>query len=284
MVTTNGTPFEDLSLNVFKGDASGPPLIFSHGVLRCWQDFRPLFPYFSYDWSCYAVDHRGHGESQRAPGHYLVRDYANDLVQFVDNEFDEQVVLYGHSLGAMVVAQVAAELGSKVVGLIMEDPPFETMGSRIFQSPLHSYFEGVQTVVRQSGQTEDIANELANVEIVNPQTKTKTRLGDMRNESAILFMAKSLSKMDPAVLDPIVAGEWLDGYLMEEIFASISCPALMLQADPTNGGMLIDADVQQLQSIKPNLFNVKFPNAGHLLHWSHREELLTAVTQFLISP
>ena len=87
MVTTDGTPFGNLSLNVYRGPEAGTPLIFVHGVLRCWQDFRPLFPYFGYDWTCFALDHRGHGGSERAGGEYEVMHYVGDIVQFVETQF-----------------------------------------------------------------------------------------------------------------------------------------------------------------------------------------------------
>lgn len=284
MVTTDGTPFGNLALNVYRGAESGPPLVFVHGVLRCWQDFRPLFPDLAYDWTCISVDHRGHGESERAGGDYSVMHYFGDIVQFVQTQFDEPVLLYGHSLGAMVVAAVAAELGEQVAGVIMEDPPFETMGSRIAETPFLSYFEGVRSVVRELREPWEVAPALADIQVMDPVTGVSYRVGDSRDEAAILFAAKCLCKVDPLVLDPIVEGRWLVGYQTEEIFSAMPCPALLLQADTDCGGMLTDSDVTLLKSLKPNLFHVKFDGAGHLLHWTRREQVLAAVQSFLVTP
>lgn len=284
MVTTDGTPFGNLSLNVYRGPEAGTPLIFVHGVLRCWQDFRPLFPYFGYDWTCFALDHRGHGGSERAGGEYEVMHYVGDIVQFVETQFDEPVVLYGHSLGAMVVAAVAAELGSKIGGAILEDPPFETMGSRIGDTPLLSYFHGIREVVRKYSEPWEIGPALAEVVITDPQSGEQQKVKEVRDEATILFAAKCLSKIDPDVLDPIVEGRWLHQYDFLQVTQMMECPTLLLQGDPNYGGMLIDEDVAAMKSVKPNLFHVKFDGAGHSLHWTRREEVLSAMTAFLVSP
>lgn len=284
MVTTDGTPFGNISLNVFRGAENGPPLVFVHGVLRCWQDFRPLFPYFGYDWTCHAVDHRGHGESERAGGDYEVLHYAGDIIQFIESQFEVPVVIYGHSLGAMVAAVAAAELGNRIAGAILEDPPFHTMGDRIAQTPLLSYFQGVRDVVNRYREPWEIGPALAEIEIVDPRTQTVNKLADTRSETAILFAAKCLSKVDPAVLDPIVEGRWLNQFDLETVTRAIECPVLLLQADPEAGGMLTDHDAALMKQIKPNLFHVKYPNAGHQLHWTRRESVVSDVTQFVYGP
>lgn len=284
MVTTDGTPLGNLALNVFAGQENGPPMIFVHGVLRCWQDFRPLFPYFGYDWQCLAIDQRGHGQSEHAEGHYRVVDYVGDIAQFVDNQFDEPVILYGHSLGGMVVAGVAAELGEKVSGIVMEDPPFETMGKRLKQTPLYSYFHGIRDVVVKYSEPEEIAPAFANLIITDPQTGATQRAGDTRDEAAILFAAKCLAKIDPQVLDPIVDGTWLEGYDFLSVTSNIDCPALLLQGDPAFGGMLLDADVQAMKGLKPNLFHVMINGGSHQLHWTKSQEVFSAVTAFLLTP
>ena len=284
MVTTDGTPFGNLSLNVFQGPENGPPLIFVHGVLRAWQDFRPLFPYFNYDWTCYSLDHRGHGDSERADGDYEVMHYVGDVVQFVETQFDQPVVLYGHSLGAMVVAAVAAELNQRIAGAILEDPPFHTMGNRIGKTPLLSYFQGIRDVVREFRNPWEIGPALAELVITDPATGSTQKVRDTRDETQIMYAAKCLAKVDPRVLDPIVEERWLNQYDPSRVFELIDCPTLVLQGDPACGGMLVDDDVQMIKSLKPNLFHVKFEGAGHQLHWTRREEVLSAVSAFLITP
>ena len=125
-----------------RADSSSAPLVMHHGVTRRWQTFLPLFPSLNHRRAVYAFDARGHGGSSRASsGDYLVVDYVDDLVRIVNANFDRPVVLYGHSLGAMVVAAAAARLGQQVAAVIMEDPPMSAMGQHIDQSSLLSLFQ-----------------------------------------------------------------------------------------------------------------------------------------------
>ena len=78
-------------------------LFLMHGVTRCWRDWEPIIPFLDPAWTIFALDHRGHGESDRADS-YFVRDYAKDLVEVLNQIVDTKVVLVGHSLGAMVAA------------------------------------------------------------------------------------------------------------------------------------------------------------------------------------
>src|SRR5258708_4217712 len=91
----------DFTLNGASGPSAGPPLVFLHGVTRCWQDFLTLMPALSGRWTCHAVDFRGHGRSDRSSS-YLVADHLRDLLAFLRMQMSEPVVLYGHSLGALV--------------------------------------------------------------------------------------------------------------------------------------------------------------------------------------
>src|SRR3954447_21862479 len=119
------------ALNVASGPQNGPPLLFLHGVGRLWQDFLPLVPRFACRWQFFAVDFRGHGQSDRAPGKYLVTDYVRDALFVAREVIGKTPVIYGHSLGALVAAAAAAELGALARGTVLEDPPFDVLGPNI---------------------------------------------------------------------------------------------------------------------------------------------------------
>src|SRR5687767_921873 len=96
------------TLNVSTGPATGPPLVLLHGVTRRWQDYAPLLPTLTLRWHVHALDFRGHGKSDRtAEGAYRVADYVADAAALL-RDVGKPSVVYGHSLGAMVAAGVAA--------------------------------------------------------------------------------------------------------------------------------------------------------------------------------
>jgi hypothetical protein len=57
---------------------------------------------------------------------------------------------------------------------------------------------------------------------------------------------------------------------------------LLLQADTTAGGMLIDTDADRLAAL-PDCCHVRFPGVGHLIHWLQPETTLRLVMGFLES-
>ncbi len=274
---------DEVSLNYAEGPAAGPPLVMLHGVLRCWQDFVPLLPSLAWRWQVLALDHRGHGQSERAPGKYYVRDYVRDAVQFVRDAVDEPVVIYGHSLGAMVAAAVAARLPDKVRGIVLEDPPFDTMGARLADTSFHSLFKGYSELVGRGFEVDELSKQLAEMLIGMPGDKRWMRLGDVRDPAALRFLAKCLTKVDPQVLAPIVDGRWLEDYHRGEILDRIKCPALLLQADSSTGGMLPDEDARRITDSIPNCTLVKVLECGHLIHWDRTETTLQIVNAFLES-
>jgi pimeloyl-ACP methyl ester carboxylesterase len=273
---------DELVLNVARGPNNGPPLVLLHGVTRRWQDYSPVLSEFAARFEIYALDFRGHGKSQRAST-YRTIDYVRDAVALVRQVVPGSAVIYGHSLGAMVAAAVAAELPDHVRGLILEDPPWETLGARLRETSFDSLFQGMLRVANAGGSIDQLARGISNIEICAAGELSGTKLGDVRDASSIRFGAACLKQMDPAVLEPLVAGQWLQGYAQQEIQQGIRCPTLLLQADYAAGGMLPDTDAVAAQRRIANSLRVKLDGVGHLMHWLARERLLTVVLGFLES-
>src|SRR5687768_12837087 len=106
MISIHSFDTGEVTLSYAEGPDNGPPLLLLHGATARWQMHEPLMRALAEQWHVYACDLRGHGESGRAPepGAYLMRDYVRDITSFIEKgpSGDEQVVLIGFSLGAMV--------------------------------------------------------------------------------------------------------------------------------------------------------------------------------------
>lgn len=260
---------------------AGPVLLMLHGVTRCGADWEPLLPALAKDWEVIALDQRGHGTSLRARS-YLVTDYVADVVRFVQEETAASVVIFGHSLGAMVAAAVAAELPDRVRGIILEDPPFHTMGNRIAGSAWQAQFTGMREAARKGGSVEEITKALSDIRLPASGGAFK-RLGELRNRASLAWSAQCLSELDPEVLTPVIEGRWLDGYDFPNELSRVRCPTLLLQADPSAGGALTDADAESLMSIVSTCQHVRFPGCGHNLHRDRPESVLRAFAEFASS-
>ena len=162
-------------------------MLLLHDVTRCGADWEPLFPALAEDWTVIALDQRGHGGSPRGD-RYLVTDYVADAVRFVREEAAGSVVIFGHSLGAMVAAAVAAELPDRVGGIILEDPPFHTMGNRIAGSAWQAQFIGMRKAASRGGSINEITGALANIRLPASGGGFK-RLGELRDRASLAWSA-----------------------------------------------------------------------------------------------
>ncbi len=279
MIETN-INVNGLSIHLAHLQNDKPPLVMLHGVTRRWSTFLPVIHALSLRWNIHALDFRGHGQSDRANS-YHVMDYTEDVVEFVQEHFSSDVVIYGHSLGAMVAAAAAAQLGHQVKAIIMEDPPMETMGESISENILHSFFKGLSQFAGDNRNVAAIAKDLAEVKLRNPQNADPVRLGDIRDPVQLRFSAASLKHVDPQVFAPILAGKWLSEYHVEHIFRSINCPALLLQADTAVGGMLTDLQADLLTAWSADLTRIKMNGIGHVIHVAATTTLINLVNSFL---
>lgn len=250
---------------------SGTPLLLLHGVTRRWQSFLPVMAGLGLRHRVMALDLPGHGESLRLP-RYRVADYVDPLVRFLRRGVAEPAVVYGHSLGSMLAAAIAAEAPDRVRALVMEDPPFEAMGARIADGPLLGWFAALQPFAGKPCTGRELGEARAN----------GIPLRELRDEVALRFTAASLARMDPAVLEPIVAREWMLGYDRDSILRRVQCPSLLMQADPAQGGMLTDEDAAaSVKALRDcSLVRVAAP---HLINWADPGGMVRLVHGFLSS-
>ena len=271
-----------VSLRVATTPPGDPPLVLLHGVTRRWQSFLPVAADLATRHQLFCVDLRGHGGSSRASRYHTI-DYVPDIVGLLREHIRQPAVVYGHSLGSMVAAGVAAEVPELVSALVLEDPPFETMGSRIRQTRLHSYFSGVAGILRSGATPLELARDLAEVRMVDPVTNAVQRVSDVRDPVFLKFTGQALAQLDSRVLEPILAGEWLHGYDWHELIPRIAAPTLVLRADPAVGGMLTQDDAVWCREHLRDGTLLDYPGVPHLIHQARPKELATHVLGFLAS-
>lgn len=270
------------SLRVAIGPDNGPPLLFLHGVVRRWQDWLALTPTFSQRFQVHCLDFRGHGESDRTPGEYLVVDYVRDVTDYL-RSLDRPAILFGHSLGAMVAAAAAAEVPERTRGLILEDPPFETLATSVIESHYYALFEGYRELAALGLGVRDLAARLAVLPIGVPGQPGPVPLGKVRDAASLRFMAKCLASMDPDVLTPLLGGRWLQGYDRDSILARVRAPSLLLQGNFALGGMLADADANRVTELLGDCTRVRMPETGHHIHQMETESAIRHALAFLES-
>ncbi len=273
----------DLSLATLGPERPGrQPLLCLHGLGRRWQDYLPLMPSLCFRWQVHALDFRGHGRSGRRMGNYRVLDHARD-VQHLVRTFREPIVIYGHSLGALVAAVVAAEEPDRVQAVVLEDPPSADFLKNLDQSPYAIQFAAMRRLAGSNDPVPQVARALAEVRLPSADGRGTIRLGDLRDAVSLRFTARCLQEVDPDVFMPLLEETWLDGLDLDAVFRRVRCPALLLCADPERGGMLPRDDADHICELMDDVTRMDFPGAGHLLHWMETESIARLVHGFLES-
>jgi pimeloyl-ACP methyl ester carboxylesterase len=262
---------EVVSLNYAEGPAHGLPLVMLHGTSLRWQTFLPNLPTFAFRYHTYALDLRGHGRSGRLPGAYRVVDHAADVVRFLRAHVAEPAVLLGHSLGAQIAMQVAAEAPDFTRAIVLEDPPLSLLSAERWQA--HPFYQRACSWQGLAGTTQWTPEKMAALTAVYPQM----------DAAALRARAKAFSQCDPDVITHMISNTVNEPFDPETLCPRITCPVLLFQGNPAKGGLLEDRDAERVIALLAQGVHIHVPDMGHGLHGERAPLFFQMVSNFLES-
>lgn len=282
----------NISLNVAQGPKSGPPLLLIHGGGNRWQEFLPILPALSMRWHLHVIDLRGHGKSSWADGQYRPEQYVIDILAYTDAQAIEKVVLFGVSLGGWIALMTAVQLGDKVSGLILGDPPLNIERFKLDESQPDrvAMWRTARAQVGHGMNIDELAEALADMPISMTEAGEPVRYGDIPGVSPLQIRswAADLHQLDPDVLMYHAGGrihEYVEHVDIDQMLDAIKCPTLLIQADPSKGGMETNEEAAYALDLLENGLHVKLDDVGHdlgLASWII-DQLLSSLTSFLES-
>ena len=104
---------------VEQGDPAGHPVLMLHGYTDSSFSFSRVVPLLDRRYRTFALDLRGHGDSERPAAGYALGDFAADVVAFMDELGLENTTLVGHCMGSLVAQRVALVAPERVVRLAL---------------------------------------------------------------------------------------------------------------------------------------------------------------------
>ena len=120
-----------LALHYREYAGPGRPVVLLHGVAsnaRIWIMAGPLL---AERFHVFALDQRGHGESEAPDGGYDFASVVADLDGFVQELGLERPVIVGHSWGGNVALEYAATHPGRTAGLVLVDGGFMEISTRM---------------------------------------------------------------------------------------------------------------------------------------------------------
>jgi pimeloyl-ACP methyl ester carboxylesterase len=105
--------------------AGAPAFLLVHGWTCNRSFFAPQAEHFAGRHRVVSVDLRGHGESEKPDGEYSIAVFAEDLADLIRRLDLGRVIAVGHSMGGLIVLQLAVAHPDLVAAVAMLDPaPF----------------------------------------------------------------------------------------------------------------------------------------------------------------
>ena len=114
----------------FTEKGKGEPLILLHGNGENSEYFRGQIDVFSKQYHVYAVDTRGHGKTPRGEKPFTIRQFADDLLCFMDKQQIERAHLLGFSDGGNIAMVFAIHYPDRVNRLILNGANLNPNGVR----------------------------------------------------------------------------------------------------------------------------------------------------------
>ena len=106
----------------------GAPLILLHGNGENCEYFVGQIDVFSQHFHVYALDTRGHGKTPRGEAPFTIRQFADDLLGFMDGHGLEKADILGFSDGGNIAMVFAMKYPERVDRLILEGANLDAKG------------------------------------------------------------------------------------------------------------------------------------------------------------
>jgi non-heme chloroperoxidase len=244
-----------------QGDAAGHPVILLHGYTDSSFSFSRVLSSLAETYHVFALDQRGHGDSERPASAYAMTDYVADVVAFMDALGLARATLVGHCMGSFIAQRVATVAPQRVAQLVLVSSATTACNEVIveFQEAVKSLDDSVP------------------LEFVK-----EFQEGTVYHSVPVEFMegviAESL-KLPAGVWCAVLAG------LLEADDAfptvSITSPTLILWGEKDS---IFQRDEQEaLVSALPHAVWKAYTDTGHSPHWEQPEQFVEDLKGFIAS-
>jgi len=112
----------------------GKPLIMLHGNGESCDYFEHQIPCFSKEYRVIALDTRGHGQSPRGEKPFTIKQFAEDLHDFMDEKGIQKAILLGFSDGGNIALTFALKYPERVEKMIVD-------GANLFPSGVRPKYQ-----------------------------------------------------------------------------------------------------------------------------------------------
>ena len=140
----------DIKLN-FIEQGQGQPLILLHGNGESCDYFEHQIAHFTKQYHVIALDTRGHGQSPRGEKPFTIKQFAEDLHDFMDEKGIEKAVILGFSDGGNIALTFALKYPERVDKMIVDGANLFPSGVKpLYQWPIELGYRIAKIFSRKS--------------------------------------------------------------------------------------------------------------------------------------
>ncbi|GED69596.1 alpha/beta hydrolase [Brevibacillus reuszeri] len=276
-VRTNG-----IEIMVHQYSSTGTPILFLHFISGNAFVWNGVVPAFTSCYQAYAIDMRGHGESDQPDYGYEIEVFAIDLLGVLDALELESVHLVGSSLGCYVALFFAATFPERVRSISLSDGAMQN-----HSGPRGKFATSRDEHIRQLQQPDLL---FPSVSAYVQHEKQRRKAWNSLVEKAVLEgWASSLRVSEGGFLSPATTNHTYTQIMtalydlkLEPLYAKIKCPVLFL---PAAKHQFFEWKNQFIQRIISDLpfpsRSVILPETEHIMVFEHAASLCQVILMFL---
>ena len=242
-------------------EGKGFPLVLVHGFLGSSKMWKPQIDFFKDHFRVITPDLPGFGKSNKAKSHNSIQSIANLLINCLEEKKIHKFHLLGHSMGGMIVQEMAKKVGDKISKLVCYStgPRGEMPGrfETVDESRENLQKNGLETMARNIAKTWFIKGENAKYFDVCIETGKQTSM--------------------EAVDNSLVAFKNWNGV---DTLKNIKNETLIIWGDQDKS-----YNFEQVQALEKNIENSKliiFKNCAHNVHLEQTDQFNKTIKNFLL--
>jgi N-formylmaleamate deformylase len=259
-----------LRLHFTRTGGDQPPIVLAHGVTDAGPCWTPVAEALAAEYDVIMVDARGHGHSDAPERGYGPADQAADLAGVITALGLEHPAVLGHSMGAATALVLAGTYPDLPGAILLEDPPAwwtdrtATAEATERLAGMRERFIGLKQKTRE--------------ELLAGQRAEQPGWSDAELDP----WADAKQRFSPSVLS-VLDEDNAAGIDWPVILSRITCPALLITADPALGAIVTAESAAILQALVPHLEIAHVPGAGHNIRRDQFGRYRELVRGFLIA-
>lgn len=247
-------------LHLLRYGGHGPRLLLLPGITSPAITWGFVADRLARHYDVHVLDFRGRGLSFSAPGMDASLDAMSaDVLDLLDVLGWSSVLVLGHSMGARVAIRAAARDPRRIGEMLLIDPPMSGPGRRPYPVPLSWYVESIHLALK--GVT---AQDL------RPYAPSWT-------EEQLQLRAEWLHTCSE---EAIVQAHM--GFHEDDIHADLpklKTPGLLMAAG--KGGVMLPADLTEIELLAPGLRQCTALSAGHMIPWDDEADFYRLLGNYL---